>query len=127
MAKAAFDHPHDTLLSAGLRFATELIAWIAAPWAAWSLFGPIAGIGALIVLAALPAIFSTPGDKNTIIVATPGPIRIGIELFLHIVALIAPFLVWPRLVGVIAVVVVMGALITGIPRLVWMARGAPTD
>lgn len=125
MAKAAFDHPHDTPLSSGLRFATELIAWIAGPWAVWSVYGPIAGIAALIVLVALPAVFSTPGDKNTIIVATPGPTRIGIELFLHVIALIAPLMIWPGYTSVFVMVIVLGSLIVGFPRLIWLARGAP--
>ncbi len=28
-----FQHPHDTPLSSGLRFLSEIIAWVAGPWA----------------------------------------------------------------------------------------------
>lgn len=125
MAGAALNHPIDTPLSSGLRFVMELIAWVAGPWAVWVLVSPWAMPVALVVLVGLPAVFSTPGDKNTIIVATPGPVRILIELFLHAVALIAPLLVWPPYVGVIAILLVLGSLVVGIPRLIWLARGAP--
>lgn len=127
MNQAAFMHPHDTPLSAGLRFAAELIAWISAPWAVSSLLGWPAAFALLAVLLALPAVFSTPGDKKTIIVATPGPVRIGIELLLHIVALIAPLMIWPPYAGILAIFIVLAALVVGVPRLVWLARGAPLD
>ena len=75
--------PYDTHLSSGTRFLIELAAWVAAPWAAAELWGGWAAVPTLIVLLALPSLFNTPGDKNqTSGFATPGPIRILIEMVL---------------------------------------------
>lgn len=121
--RASFSHPHDTPISGGLRFAVEVIAWVAAPWAAaeesWWLAVPV-----LVVLVCLPAIFSTPGDKREVVVATPGPIRIGIEVVLHAAAIAGAWLAWPFGVAAIATVAVIAAIFTGIPRLLWLWRGA---
>ncbi|MFQ5610311.1 MAG: hypothetical protein ACE5F8_08600 [Woeseiaceae bacterium] len=82
MDNERFKHPYDTYLSAGLRFAVELIAWVAGPWAA-SLWSGWLILPTLIVLVAMPSLFSTPGDKRQVVVATPGPIRVVIELVRH--------------------------------------------
>gem|GEM_PF-1769312 len=73
-----FDNPYDNALSASTRFAVEVIAWVAGPWAAAGISLWLV-IPAVAVLVGLPAIFSTVGDKRKIVVATPGPIRIAIE------------------------------------------------
>ncbi len=124
IAQAAFKHPYDTPLSSGLRFLVEVIAWVAGPWAAanqsfW-LFIPTA-----IVLVGLPAIFSTRGDKRSVVVATPGPVRFELELGLHVVAIVAAWVVWPMWLAVAATLVVVIAFATGIPRAMWLLRGAP--
>ena len=123
MAKP-FSHPHDTPVSSGLRFAVEVIAWIAAPWAvaqeAWWLAIPV-----LVVLVGLPAVFSTPGDKRQVIVATPGPPRVAIEMLLHAAAIAGAWLVWPAWAAAIATVIVLAALATGTARLRWLLGGAP--
>ena len=121
---SAFTHPYDTPLSSGLRFLVEVIAWVAGPWAAanqsfW-LFIPVA-----VVLIGLPAIFSTRGDKRSVVVATPGPLRALLELGLHAVAIGAAWVVWPVWLAVAATAVVVVALATGIPRTLWLLRGAP--
>ncbi len=120
----AFEHPYDTALSAGLRFLVEVIAWVAGPWAAanesfW-LFIPVA-----VVLVGLPAVFSTVGDKRQIVVATPGPLRLVLELGLHAVAIGAAWVVWPVWLAGAATAVVVVAFATGIPRAMWLLRGAP--
>ncbi len=120
----AFEHPYDTPLSAGLRFLVEVIAWVAGPWAAanqsfW-LFIPVA-----VVLVGLPAVFSTVGDKRSVVVATPGPLRLVLELGLHVVAIAAAWTVWPVWLAIAATAVVVVALATGIPRSMWLLRGAP--
>ncbi len=117
-------HPHDTPVSAGLRFGSELIAWIAGPWLAYSLSGWTL-LPTLLLLVALPGVFSTPGDKNKIVVATPGPVRILIELSLYAVAAIAPWLVWPDWLAIGSGIIVGLSIAFGMPRLLWLARGAP--
>ena len=116
-------HPFDTPLSAALRFAAELIAWIAGPWAAGTV-SPWLIIPMLLVLVALPSVFSTPGDKNVIVVATPGPIRVLIEFMLYATALAGPWLVWPQAVAIATSLVVVAAVATGIPRIAWLFKGA---
>jgi hypothetical protein len=117
-------HPHDTPVSAGLRFLTELIAWIAGPWAV-TLVSSWLLLPAIILLVGLPAVFSTTNDKHKVIVPTPGPVRVGIEMFLYAVAIIAPWFVWSTIASVIATGVVIAALVTGIPRMKWLLDGAP--
>ncbi len=116
-------HPHDTPLSAGLRFGSEVIAWVAGPWLAYSWSG-WALLPALLALVALPGVFSTPGDKNKIVVPTPGPIRVLIELLLYAVAAIAPWFIWPDWAAIAAGTIVVLSIVIGIPRLIWLARGA---
>jgi hypothetical protein len=119
-----FHHPHDTFLSASLRFVTELIAWISGPWALalvsnWLIFP------AIIVLVGLPSVFSTPNDKHKIIISTPGPVRVGLELLLYAVAAVAPWYVWPIQVSGILTGFVVLSLVTGFPRFLWLLDGAP--
>lgn len=117
-------HSFDTPVSGGLRFGVEIVAWVAGPWAAgqvsvWLIL-PV-----LMVLVGLPAVFSTKGDKRQVVVATPGPVRAVIELFLHVVAVVAAWYAWPPVVAVVATVIVVAALVVGAPRMRWLLRGAP--
>jgi hypothetical protein len=80
---------------------------------------------AVVLLVGLPAVFSTRNDKRTVLVATPGPIRVALELFLYSVAAIAPWFAWPPWIAGIAVVVVVAAVVSGVPRALWLIRGAP--
>ena len=82
-SRSAFNHPYDTPLTSGLRFLVEVIAWVSGPWAAaqlsmWLIFP------ALIILIGLPSVFSTRGDKRHIVVVTPGPLRVLLEIALHL-------------------------------------------
>lgn len=124
---ARLPHPYDTPVSAGLRFGSELIAWIAGPWLAYE-WSSWASLPALVVLMALPGVFSTPGDKNHIVVPTPGPIRILIELLLYAVAAVAPWFVWPPWLALGCDLVVLSSTALGAPRFQWLATGAaPPD
>src|SRR5437588_438911 len=49
--------------SSALRFAAELVAWIAAPWALATHSPVLAGV-VLLLLIGLPTVFATPGDKT---------------------------------------------------------------
>jgi hypothetical protein len=79
----------------------------------------------LLVLIGLPAVFFTTGDKRQVVVATPGPARVLIELLLHFVAAVASWLLWPPVAAVSATMIVAAAIATGLPRLRWLLRGAP--
>lgn len=114
--------PFDTAMSAATRFGIELVAWIAGPWAAYDIVGSWwALVGVAIVLVGLPAVFNTPGDKQATGVPTPGALRIAIEMFLLVVAVVGAARVWPG--WALGLVVVLGAvmLVSGSPRYRWLA------
>lgn len=118
--------PYDTQASAATRFAIELVAWIAGPWAvADGLGSGWAAVPALLVLLGLPSVFNTPGDKHVAGIATPGPIRIGIEMFLLTVAVGGAWTVWPPWAAVAVTALGIAMLVTGLPRYRWLAAGAP--
>ena len=119
-----FHHPCDTVASASLRFLSEIIAWVAGPWAI-GLFSKWLVLPALIVLVALPAVFSTHNDKRNVVVSTPGPIRIVLELLLYSVAIVAPWFVWPAALSGLAAGIAVASLAAGIPRFLWLMKGAP--
>jgi hypothetical protein len=82
---------------------------------------------ALVILVGLPSIFSTTNDKNNVVVPTPGPIRVLIELFLFTVAVVAPWFVWSPVVSGVAVAIVIATIVAGAPRIGWLMRGAPIE
>lgn len=119
-------NPLDTYASSGFRFLIEVAAWIGGPWAAVDVVGAWwAAVPTALVLLLLPALFNTPGDKNTTGIPTPGPIRIGIEALLLAAAVYGAWRVWP--VWLAVGVCVSGGLmiVLGIPRYRWLLRGAP--
>lgn len=79
-----------------LRFLTELIAWVAAPWALWP-HSPALAIGAVLLLIGLPAVFSTPGDRpgDGVLVPVPGAVTILLVLLQLAAAIAAAWLIWP--------------------------------
>ena len=119
-------HPFDTPVSSGFRFLTEIIAWIAGPWAA-SQIHILLAVAVLVVLIGLPTIFTTKGDKKHMVIDTPGPGRVAVELIQYLVAAVAPWLVWPSAISAVCGLVVIAALVLGYPRLRWLMSGAPLD
>ena len=118
--------PYDTPVSSGLRFLMELIAWTAGPWAVADLAGSWwAAVPAAAVLVAVPAMFSTRGDKRQAIVAVPGIVRLLIEIDLMTVAVVGAVIAWPIEAAVGAIIIVAAAALTGIRRARWLAAGAP--
>ena len=121
-----FRHPYDTGISAGFRFAAELIAWVSGPWAMASISKWLV-LPTLIALVALPSIFSTINDKRNVVVATPGAIRVLIEFFLYLVACIAPWIVWSQSTSITAVIIVVVTIFLGVKRIIWLLKGAPSE
>jgi hypothetical protein len=89
-------HPVHDYASGGLRFLTELIAWVAVPWALWPHSIALA-IGAVVVLIGLPAVFSTPGDRpgGGTLVPVPGIVTILLVLMQLAAATAAAWVLWP--------------------------------
>jgi hypothetical protein len=113
--------PCDTATSSALRFTIELVAWVAGPWAAAEAVGSgWVAAPALVVLVGLPAVFNTPGDKKTTGVATPGSVRVAIEMLLVIVAVTAAFTVWPWWAGTAVVACGLAMVFASVPRYRWL-------
>lgn len=117
-----FNHPKDTLISASLRFSVEVLSWISGPWAV-GMLSPVGAVIFSLVLISLPAIFSTPADKKKVLIPIPGSVRVCIEAFLYLVALIAPWIIWPNVFCITCTVVIVLSVITGIPRYHWLLSG----
>jgi len=94
-------------------------SWVAAQLSVWLIFP------ALLILIGLPSVFSTPGDKKKIIVATPGPLRDLLEIALHLVAVAGAWIVWPGWIACCATIIVLAAIVVGLPRTRWLLSGVP--
>jgi hypothetical protein len=122
---SALPNPLDTAVSAALRFLVELIAWVAAPWAMGQWLGVWAAALTLVVLVALPAVFSVPGDKHQVVVPVPGVVRYSIEWDLALAGVIGAWFAWPTSAAVAATLVAILAQVTGWRRSRWLLQGAP--
>ena len=127
-SRTKFDNPLDTIFSAASRFAIELVAWIAGPWAAADLAGNwLAAIPALAVLVALPGVFSTTGDKRHVVVAVPGRIRFLIEVLLAAIAVASALLVWTYIGAILVAIGSILMFVTGAPRAKWLVSNNPPN
>lgn len=100
-----------------LRFLTELIAWVAVPWALWP-HSPALAIGAVVLLIGLPAVFTTPGDRpggNTL-VAVPGAVTILLLLIQLAAATAGAWVIWPWWVAAMATALCLLVPVTEQPR-----------
>ena len=75
------------------RFLTELIAWVATPWALAEHSIPLA-VASVIILIGLPTVFATPGDKPKVIVAVPGWVTILLVVLQLVAAVVSAWLAW---------------------------------
>jgi hypothetical protein len=115
------ERPDDRRASA-LRFATELVAWIAAPWALWS-YSWVLAVLSLVVLIGLPTVFSTPGDKANVIVAVPGGVTILLVLLQLVAAVVSVWWLFPAWAAVLVSVLAASTLVTELPRWRWLLAG----
>ena len=115
------EQPDDRRASV-LRFATELVAWVATPWALWPHSWPLAVL-AVLVLIGLPTVFSTPGDKAHVIVPVPGPVTILLVLLQLAAALVSAWWVWPVWAAVPVSLLAAATLVTERPRWRWLLAG----
>ena len=125
-SKNAFDNPLDTKISASTRFAIEVAAWVAGPWAAAELAGNwLVTIPVLAILVALPGVFSTTGDKRHVVVAVPGRVRLFIEILLAAVAIYSALVVWTYVGAIVVAVIVLAMFVAGAPRARWLFSNEP--
>ncbi|AJF63316.1 hypothetical protein [Streptomyces vietnamensis] len=114
----ASERPDDRTASA-LRFATELVAWVATPWALADHSWLLAALS-VVVLIGLPTLFSTPGDKANVIVAVPGWVTIMLVLLQLTAAVIASWYAWPAWAAVPVTVLATATVATERRRWTWL-------
>ncbi|MFI9600559.1 hypothetical protein ACIHCX_11850 [Streptomyces sp. NPDC052043] len=112
------EKPDDRIASA-LRFASELVAWVATPWAL-SRYSWLLAVLAVVVLIGLPAVFSTPGDKAQVVIPVPGTVTILLVLLQLAAAVIAAWSVWPGYAAVLVSLLVAATLVTERHRWRWL-------
>ncbi|WP_327701644.1 hypothetical protein OG530_06720 [Streptomyces decoyicus] len=110
--------PDDRTASA-VRFATELVAWVATPWALVS-HSWLLAVLSVVVLIGLPTVFSTPGDKTSVIIAVPGWITVLLVLLQLAAAVTSSWLAWPVWAAAPVTVLATVALITERRRWHWL-------
>ena len=120
-ATAAASSPNKPGLASTLRFATELVAWVATPWALASV-SPVLSVASLVLLIGLPAIFSTPGDRPNVVVAAPGYVTVALVVLEMVAAVVSAWLVWPPVAGVAVSVLALVSVVTELPRWRWLLR-----
>ena len=115
---ADLERPDDRIASA-LRFTTELVAWVATPWAL-SAYSWLLAVLAVVVLIGLPTVFSTPGDKAQVIVPVSGTVTILLVLLQLAAAAIAAWWAWPVPAAVLVSLLVATTLVTERRRRRWL-------
>jgi hypothetical protein len=111
--------PDDRLPSV-LRFTTELVAWVATPWALAGHSWLLAALS-LVVLIGLPTCFSTPGDKAKVIVAVPGWVTILLVLLQLVAAVVSSWIAWPAWAAIVVSVLAAATVVTERHRWRWLA------
>jgi Protein of unknown function (DUF2568) len=98
-----------------LRFLSELVAWVATPWALAS-HSPVLAGAALLLLIGLPAVFATPGDKTQVVVAVPGRVTILLVVMQLVAAAVAAWAAWPVPVALLVWLLVVLTAYAELPR-----------
>ncbi|MER6121026.1 hypothetical protein [Streptomyces sp. NPDC001743] len=102
-----------------MRFATELVAWVATPWVlaghSWLL-----AVLSVLVLVGLPTLFSTPGDKTAVLIAVPGWVTILLVLLQLAAAVVSSWLAWPAWAAVLVSLLAAATLVTEQRRWRWL-------
>ncbi|SEB62925.1 hypothetical protein [Streptomyces sp. TLI_105] len=110
--------PDDRTASA-LRFATELIAWVATPWALAGHSWLLAALS-VVALIGLPTLLSTPGDKSHVVVAVPGWATILLVLLQLTAAVVSSWFAWPPWAAVSVTVLAAATLVMERRRWMWL-------
>jgi hypothetical protein len=116
----------DSRLASVLRFTTELIAWVATPWALAPYSIPLA-VASVVVLIGLPSVFQTPGDKPRVLVAVPGVVTILLVLLQLVAAVVASWVAWPVAVAAVVTMLAVVCVVTELPRWRWLSGAAGSD
>ncbi|GAA0420605.1 hypothetical protein [Streptomyces luteireticuli] len=109
----------DERTASALRFATELVAWVATPWALASHSWLLAALS-VVVLIGLPMLFSTPGDKTSVIIAVPGWVTILLVLLQLAAAVLSSWCAWPTWAATAVTLLAATTLVTERRRWRWL-------
>jgi hypothetical protein len=118
----AAERPDDRAASV-LRFATELVAGVATPWALAGRSWLLAAVSVALLIG-LPTLFSTPGDKNSAIIAVPGWATVLLVLLQLAAAVTASWVVWPVWAAVPVSVLAAATLVAERGRWRWLLSAA---
>ncbi|MFE2530543.1 hypothetical protein [Streptomyces sp. NPDC059371] len=114
----ASGRPDDRIPSV-LRFTTEIVAWVATPWAlsdrSWLL-----AVASVVLLIGLPTVFSTPGDKANVVVPVPGWATVLLVLLQLVAAVVFSWLAWPAWAAVLVTVLAAATCVTEGRRWRWL-------
>lgn len=102
-----------------LRFGTELVAWVAAPWALAD-YSVVLAVAAVVVLVGLPTVFSTPGDKKHALVPVPGAVTIGLVVLQLVAAVLGSWLAWQPWLAVLVTALALVTVLAELPRWRWL-------
>jgi hypothetical protein len=116
------ERPDDRVPSA-FRFAAELVAWVATPWALAAYGWPLAVLS-LVILIGLPAVFATPGDKQNVMVPVPGAVTVLLVLTELAAAVVSAWWVWPVWAAAPVTALACAVLVTERPRWRWLLSPA---
>jgi hypothetical protein len=108
--------PHDTVLTALLRFALEL----AALFCIGAAFGVVNFLISVFVL----ALFNAKGDKRLQGIVVSGPVRLLIEVAIALLGIYAAAIAFDPQWALVFGAVWVGYLFLGRERLLWLAQGA---
>ncbi|MFB9687088.1 hypothetical protein [Amycolatopsis plumensis] len=114
------ERPDDRLPSV-LRFTTELVAWVATPWALAS-HSWLLAVLSVVVLIGLPTCLATPGDKAKVIIAVPGWVTILLVVLQLVAAVAGSWLAWPVWAAIAVSALAAATVVTEQPRWRWLAR-----
>ncbi|MEV5970175.1 hypothetical protein [Streptomyces sp. NPDC051921] len=115
------NRPDDRIASIS-RFGTELVAWVATPWALASSSWLLAALS-VVVLIGLPTVFSTPGDKAQVVVPVPGVVTVLLVLLQLVAAVVSAWLAWPVWAAVLVSALAAVTLVTERHRWRWLLSG----
>ncbi|MFJ3235847.1 hypothetical protein [Streptomyces sp. NPDC086787] len=114
----AAGRPDDGVASV-LRFTTELVAWVATPWALAGHSWLLAALS-VVILVGLPTVFATPGDKAGVLVAVPGRVTVLLVLLQLAAAVISSWSAWPVWAAVPVTVLAAATVVTERRRWGWL-------
>ncbi|MFD5518185.1 hypothetical protein [Streptomyces sp. NPDC127066] len=116
----ASGRPDDRLPSV-LRFATEIVAWVATPWVlsdrSWLL-----AVASVVLLIGLPTVFATPGDKSDVLVPVPGWVTVLLVLLQLVAAVVFSWLAWPGWAAGAVTLLAVATCVTERRRWQWLCR-----